>query len=225
MLYLSLLTLPRNAARWQFLRPYELHQVVWKAFPNLARGEREKRFLYRHDIRQDNHSVLVQSVLAPEWQFLDDESEGTVACVKTFEPERIEAGARFRFLVRANATVSRRGASKRDKHRRIAVGSDRVRVARMLGVPLEEIPSREEQLIGWLRQRSDEGGFTLLDCTVGPNQDVVMMANSNDMRTFTGVDFDGLLRVNDAGRFADMLRRGIGRGRGFGFGLVSIKRV
>src|SRR5690606_27131912 len=102
MLYLSLLTLPRASAAYQFLESYQLHQLLWKAFPGVPRGEHDKRFLYRHEENNLAHLVLLQSVLPPDWTFLDHDSAGAQAQVKSFDPRLLQPGARLRFFLRAN---------------------------------------------------------------------------------------------------------------------------
>lgn len=225
MLHLSLLTLPRRSSRWQILQPYELHQIIWKGFPDIPRGTGETHFLFRHDERDDRHSVLVQSERRPDWSAIGEGDH--VAEVKEFDPLRIEPGTRLRFFVRANPVVKRRGFDGEKTTRHIAVGSDRKRQAVMLGIPENKVPSREEQLLDWLRRKGEEGGFEVVDATVGPNRDLVVRragAKGAPM-TFTTVDFDGILTVRDSEAFARCMRSGIGRGKGFGLGLLSVKRA
>jgi CRISPR system Cascade subunit CasE len=239
MLHLSLLRLPRRAARWRYLEPYQLHQVLWRAFPELPRHTGEGRFLYRHEEDEDRHCVLVQSATAPDWSFLDNEAEGTTSCMRSFDPSKIERESVYRFRLRANPAVRRRGYTDNTTGaRHIPVGSDRHRQAEMLGVALDAVPTREEQLQSWLARKGSEGGFTLLDCVPGPNHDVLIGQPIRDTSThersperkprpilLTAVEFDGLLRVSDAAAFERTLRQGIGRGKGFGFGLLSIARA
>jgi CRISPR system Cascade subunit CasE len=230
MLHLSLLTLPRTSMRWRFLQPYELHQVLWKGFPDLPRHTSEDRFLYRHDERDETHSILVQSVTAPNWSFLDNESEGTIALVKRSDPASIEISTRLHFMLRANPVVRRRGYDGtdnrgHDRRRHIAVGSDRARIAERLGVKKDDLPTREEQLIDWLQRKGNEGGFELQDVITGPNRDhIISTRRGGNPMTFTTVDFEGILTVTNPSTFTHTLRHGIGRGKGFGFGLLSVKR-
>lgn len=235
MLHLSLIKLPRALSAWRFLRPYELHQVLWRGFASLPRGDRENRFLYRHEERDDAHSVLVQSVVGPDWGFLADEASGTTAECRTYDPRAIEVGSRFEFFVRANPVVDRRYPD--GSKRRIAVGSDRARLAELRGVSLATLPSRDDLLIEWLERSAAAGGFALERgadarrlCDVGPNRDLVVRKNGSGSAagspvTLTTIDFGGILRVTDSTAFSGTLRRGIGRGRAFGCGLVSVRRA
>ncbi len=228
MLHLSHIILPRTINRWRFMKPYELHQALWKGFPGLEQGERENRFLFRHEVTDDAHSVLVQSVTEPDWGYL--KSDADVNC-KTLDPEAIVLDEPLRFYLRANPTVDR--VYPDGKRRRIAVGSDRERLAGMLGKKKAEIPGREEMLIDWLEKHADRNGFVLERgdggrtlCEVGPNSDLVIRKPGTGPRVvLTTVEFRGVLRVTDREAFGVILRRGIGRGRAFGCGLLSLARV
>ncbi len=224
MLYLSLLNLPRSSGRWRFLQSYQLHQLLWKGFPGIGRNETENRFLFRHNEDAQLHSVLVQSVAEPDWSFLDNEAEGTTARVKAFDPTNIEESAKLQFMIRANPVTKRKYADGKARH--IAIGSDRRRLSELMGIDLQQLPSRDDLLVEWLRRKEADGGFALEQCVVGPNIDVVVgRPNQNVPATFTGVDFTGILRVTNAGAFANTLQHGIGRGRAFGFGLLTVKRI
>ncbi len=231
MLHLSLLVLPRDARRWQFLQPYELHQLLWKAFPGLDREASDGRFLYRYDEHEHAHSVLVQSVNRPDWSFIDDEAEGSISRVKMFDPAAFPGGTHLRFFLRANPVVLRCGytgigRNGKDKRRLIPVGSDRRRMAERMGVDIGTVPSRDEQLVEWLRRKGGEGGFELIHCTPGPGRDHLLSRSAQEPPiTITGVDFEGVVRVLDPAAFARSLGRGIGRAKGFGFGMLSVMRI
>lgn len=236
MLHLSLLTLPRRSSRWQFLEPYQLHQLLWTAFPGVPRGTGTTYFLYRHDEREYRyderdavHSVLVQSIIPPNWESLERDAAGTGVQVREFDPASIAEGTRLRFLVRANPVVRRKGYTDQINHKRpgrhIAVGSDRARQATLLRVDVDAVPTREEQLLEWLKRKGSNGGFDVAYATVGPNHDVIIRRpGQSKPMTFTAVEFEGVLVVRDVEAFAETLRGGIGRGKSFGFGLLSVKR-
>lgn len=234
MLHLSLLTLPRDTRQWKFLLPYDLHQVLWKGFKGIDRGDREQRFLYRHQESEKTHSILVQSATNPDWSFLADEASGTTASTKQMDPSKLPTGEPLRFLLRANPVVHRKYGG--DVKKRIAVGSDRARQAKLIGVKIQDMPSREELLIEWLERKGTEGGFAIarggqdrILCDVGPNMDIVLkkpeQKGKDDRVTLTTIEFSGVLNVTDPQQFAHTLRRGIGRGRAFGCGLLSVAKL
>lgn len=238
MPHFSLVTLPRNSLKWRFLRPYELHQILWRGFPGLKRGEEKNRFLYRHNEEETHHSILVQSITEPDWSFLADEADGTTVETRPFDPDRIPTDTPLRFLLRANPVVNRKYPD--GKTRRIVVGSDRKRIRELTGVAdLRDIPTREDLLTTWLQRQGETGGFRLESlpeangervlCDVGPNHDLIIrkpeQKKKDERVTVTTVDFSGVLRVTDSDRFAVTLGRGIGRARGFGCGLLSVARL
>ncbi len=235
MLYLSLLTLPRSHPRWQFLQPYDLHRLLTRALPEQKNGQK-LRLLYRHEERDDVHSVLVQMPARPNWETLANAAD---VRVKTFNPSKIEAGSQFRFMLRANPVIRRRGTYYEDgKARHVLVGSHADWVEQQTG---EVAPPREEQLVNWLREKGrDErgawGGFVLADqvrgekmmpaCVVSPARSYSFRRyNQTKPMHFIGVDFEGVLQVTDQNALIQTLKSGIGRGKAFGFGLLSLAPV
>src|SRR5690625_4668671 len=169
MLHLSLLHLPRALSRWRHLDSYQAHQIIWKAFPNVKKGERP--FLFSLNNSPHDHSLLVQSTTAPSWDFLGD--RGSVQ-TKTFDPSLIGAGTELRFFLRANPTVDRKGF-KDGKNRRVAVGINPELAFRRMGRP-EDAPStpsaiakwRREVLIDWLKRKGEDGWFRIEEAEPGP---------------------------------------------------------
>lgn len=233
MMHLSLLKLPRSAARWRFLEPYQLHQLIWQGFPGIEVAE-GRPFLYRHNEEESAHSILVQSAVLPDWRQLDNESEGSTAQMRTFDPQKLQAGTRLRFFVRANPVVERKGYSDKTS-RRIVVGSKLDYVANKIGVEVKKLDDREQRLTAWIERKGAEGGFAIERdeltrplLMIAPNHDYVIRRSrdrKSDPMTFTGVDFEGILRITDAEAFAKTLQGGIGRGKAFGFGLVTVAKV
>ncbi len=234
MMHLSLLTLPRSAARWRFLEPYQLHQIIWQGFPGITSDEGSRPFLYRHNEDEKCHSILVQSAVMPDWRQLDNEAEGSTAQMRTLDPQALNAGARFRFFVRANPVVERKGYTDKAS-RRVVVGSTLKSLAGRLGVEVATLGDREQQLTAWIERKGAEGGFAIERdeltrplLMISPNHDYVIRRSRNrkaEPMTFTGVDFEGILRITDAAAFATTLQSGIGRGKGFGFGLITVAKV
>lgn len=238
MLHLSLVTLLRSSLRWQILQPYQLHQVLWWAFRDAPQDRTEKRFLYRHEISDRAHSILVQSANKPEWEFLQ-RMDGASVQTRSFNPTAIAVDQRLRFFLRANPVTKRQGYED-GKERHILVGSDRARMAERRGIALEAMPSREEQLVEWLQRKGEASGFALEQCMPGesktysldrprqkPTGDTTAKKErtSTSPMTFVGIDFEGIIRVTDQPAFLQALNGGIGRGKAFGFGLLSVARA
>lgn len=198
--------------------PYELHQRLWRAFDADRRP-----FLHRAD-RMAHSSrkliVLVQSTVPADWSRMGDALES----VETKERDiRLAEGDVFRFFLRANPTIARKGrkepkfaglegeAFREARGRRVAVWSDEGRLA-------------------WLRRKGEAHGFSLLGAT--KDAPAVRIANArvtNWMRKgnaarHDGVDFEGLMRVDDPAKLGEAVLSGIGSAKAFGFGLLSLAR-
>jgi len=173
------------------------------AFPGKSAG-RPGRVLFRLDIDREtgNVSVLVQSEKEPDWSKLSGATGFITECKsKQFDPELVK-GQVLRFRLRANPTKRIKDSGKRQG---------------VLG---------EEAQIDWLRQKSSQNGFEIIDATVmdeGFAED--KMTDTNDRKhdlTILSTRFDGLLRVREPDTFRQTIEQGIGSGKGFGFGLISI---
>lgn len=247
-LYLSRLTLnPRDRRVQRELADCQaLHRRVMTGFPGDAeRGPRERYgVLYRVDsqLRAGRITLLVQSEMAPDWSALPQGYLTRPPEVKPIEDAyaQLTTGADVVFRLRANPT------------RRIhqdAVGTDGKPDAK--ACKRVELRTEEEQL-GWLRRKGEEGGFALLRVVARPDQDAArfqaaygdvpvreedvpaVQASANakvhgrrpgnrDMRlTFGSVLFEGRLRVTDVERFRETIRRGVGPAKAYGFGLLSV---
>lgn len=229
MLYLSLLHLPRSHARWRHLDPYQAHQLVWLAFPDVPAGERP--FLFSLDARGAHHSLLVQSTRPPDWSVLNGDAD---VQTKSFAPERIPAGTSFRFFLRANPTVDRQGF-RDGKTRRVAVGTNPELVFRQMGRP-KDAPSspeaieawRRQELNEWLERQGERGGFCIRSCEPGPiiSRRVVRIEHGRPRSRpmiFHEVEFTGALIVTDGEDFARARIQGVGRGKAFGYGLMMVR--
>lgn len=238
MLSLSLLRLPRDHPRWRHLDPYQAHQLLWTAFPDVPRGERP--FLFSLDARADYHSLLVQSTRPADWAGLADDAE---VRTKSFDPSGVAAGARMAFSLRANPTVDRLGYTDQTVRgksgteylaaKRVGVGLDPEGTFRRMGRPGEHPtePSavaawRWAELLAWLARRADAAGFAVEEAEPGPvvSRRVARGPRSGERAmTFHEVEFTGALRVADPAAFAHAVASGVGRGRAFGYGLLMAR--
>jgi CRISPR system Cascade subunit CasE len=218
--------------------PYEMHRTLWRGFPSLRRdghGACLDRILFRVDTgdRYDTTTVLVQSDLEPDWSKLPVGYLRREAASKPL-PLEFAQGQRLRFRLRANPTKRLREAS---------VGPD--------GQPIDKkfagkrvALQREEDQIGWLLRKAENGGFAIPGQWVEvddpeiagkkrqlPNFRVDALPEApirwgfrkvEPLGTCAAVRFEGVLLVTDPARFAATLADGVGAAKGFGFGLLSV---
>ena len=222
-------------------QPYEMHRTVMRAFPKTAEGletnaRNEYGVLFRAENKdyRDPIKLYVQSLLEPDWRFLDGFSDylyqpsvGGSYSHKDVMPlyQRIQEGQVFSFRLRANPTKRIKKSDDPMKGKRVEL-------------------RREEDQVDWLMRKGTSGyGFELVVNEVfhTGNDDLSFpqvrvscegklwgrKGGSSNGHTMThhAVLFEGLLRVTDHHAFIETLASGIGSAKAFGFGLLSIARI
>ncbi|HNY49010.1 MAG TPA: type I-E CRISPR-associated protein Cas6/Cse3/CasE, partial [Smithella sp.] len=240
-LYLSRLILDLNCrqVRSELAQPYEMHRTLMHAFDGypICDGEspREKfNVLFRADVDDQNGRavVYVQSVVEPDWSYLDTCKNYLLSEEGISNPAYknvalsylgLRKGQTVAFSLRANPTKRIAKPSKGDdilKGKRVAL-------------------LREEEQIDWLVRKGDErkkgcpGGFEILAKETKVQNDEIrriVHVNTTPEGKQTGykkdekgehrmihltVRFDGLLGINDPDAFRETLVRGIGPAKAF----------
>jgi CRISPR system Cascade subunit CasE len=216
MIYLSCLTLDleRSLPRRWLSQPYRVHQRLLRAWADgeEKNGSPPERMLYRMEMDGRPPRILVQSLMAADWE----------RCFARFpvltEParqKRVEVAARagqtLRFFLRANPTV-----------RRLRFDED--------GPPPDRLISgqrvgllREEEQIEWLARKLEDAGCKLLTVEARDRGEQVSFKAATRVRmVHRCVDFEGYLGVNDPERLRAAVMAGIGPAKAFGFGLLSL---
>lgn len=168
------------------------------------------------DSRSGRIVLYVQSLAEPDWSRLASDYLLTQlglenpACKLVRDQYRsIRPGTVLRFRLRANPTkkINTQSGPNGEKQN-----------GRRIGL------FREEDLVGWLERKAEDGGFTLLDVAVngaGPDGRVQGLHPVGKM-IFRSVTFEGRLVVSDADRFQKTLAAGLGSAKAYGFGLLSV---
>jgi CRISPR system Cascade subunit CasE len=199
-MYLSRMVLnPRNArARRDIGNPYEMHSTLARLFDD-PKGARP---LWRLEGRRPP-VVLLQSAAPPDFARLADRDgyRDYLAAepeTKPYPPAGlVRAGARLRFRLEANPTVSRDG--KRHGLRRV-----------------------EDQL-RWLGRQAEKCGFSIVEADVSlVDRRRFAKRGSDTPIVLLAVRFDGLLSVTSPDRLREAVRAGIGHGKAMGLGLLSL---
>lgn len=184
--------------------PYQLHQLLWRAFPDREAGG-AGRVLFRLEALRGAAApvVLVQSDLAPDWTALTALTQQAES--RAYAPG-LQAGEVVQFRLRANPT-------KRLPAGGAAGDGPRVQLF------------REEEQLAWLQRKGTQAGFAVLECQVSQaERQLSHKSETGPPIVHQAVTFDGVLRVTDLTAFQDALTSGIGSAKGFGFGLLSIAR-
>jgi len=207
-MYLSRLVLnPYNRqARLDLGDPYQMHRSLVRAFVS-GPTQGPPRFLWRLEQLHPGQepAVLLQSAQVPDFSELQSRPgylSENLACAlssKSVDLERLVAlGARYRFRLVANPTVSRDG-------KRFGLVGEAAQVA-------------------WLTRQGERHGFSL-ESAIVVNPNYIKTRKAGTVVSLLCVQYEGVLCVRDAERLRSALLAGIGPGKALGCGLLSVARV
>lgn len=227
-MFLSRLMLdPRSpAVRRDLADRHGLHRSVMCAFPDVEEDEARSRLgvLFRIESGDGGRELrlYVQSTEAPDWSRLPEDyllgvPENPACRPLEAAHERLQEGTTFAFTLTANPTrkvgttlKSEREAGCKKNGRRAPIRD-----------PLQQIE--------WLVRKGEQGGFELLpsDRTGLPDVAVREEAMIRGRRSGSGVSFSGVvyqghLRISNREAFMETLRGGVGPGKAYGLGLMLI---
>lgn len=213
------LNLRCKEARRDLADPYQLHSTLCRAFSPPEQKVPEGEFLWRiepEDARGGFPSILVQSRTMPDWGAIGvsgwlDKADPAVDLKARLNLDSLKSGARFRFRLRANPSVTRKGKRQ--------------------GLLLQDDQEK------WIERKGSQHGFVLpgLEAFYYPESDKhrvdVQISHTQMLRGARrsgspihvfSVLYDGVLQVNDVDKFTSALRAGIGHGKAMGLGLLSV---
>ena len=192
------------------------HHLVWYLFAE--RNEAHRDFLWRE---MAPGSYLVLSARQPVDRcglFELDEP-------KAFEP-LLEQGDRLRFSLRANAVVRRRAATggRIAKH---DVVFDALRDRASGERAANRFATARQQGFAWLERQGQAAGFGVReqDVLVDRYQQHKVPRKAEAPMSYSTLDFDGVLTVDDPSRFLAAIARGFGSAKAYGCGLMLIRRA
>jgi CRISPR system Cascade subunit CasE len=217
---------------------YELHRTLSNAFPEKTKSKsfrEEFQILYRIEYIEEQlyPFLLMQSNIIPMWeQILAKHPNYFNQAPKSKELSplinRLKENQRCIFKLKANPV-------KRPPPKKYEKGEYRGKTNR---IPI----TNEEQLMTWLNKKSKSAGFKLVRVNTENEHDIPDIRTRQFSKskietpyryrkktghtlTFSGVIFEGHLRITDLAKFKKALVTGIGPGKAFGFGLLSIYPV
>lgn len=185
-----------------------IHGAIESSFP----GERRRR-LWRIDVLNGVTWLLLYSETEPDLTGLQAQFGvpgrpwETKSCDALLA--RIANGTRWRFRLVANPTRSEPSGTKDKRGKVVAEGS---------------VPAQRE----WLVRHAEPNGFALQSGSF----DVVrsewkqFRKRRENGRTVSVLQatYEGILEVQDAERFREVLFQGIGRGKAYGMGMMTVMR-
>jgi CRISPR system Cascade subunit CasE len=142
---------------------------------------------------------------------------------KPFEPE-LAKGDKLRFVLRANAVVSRKTDGLRGQR-------DDIVMHRLHTVPKgpERAKRRDEiaREVGrdWLINQGTEAGFAVETCDTAGYHTVAVPREGRKPIQLGVLDLEGRIEIRDFSVFLPALTLGFGKAKGFGCGLMLIARA
>lgn len=194
------------------------HHLVWSLFADGPNRNRD--FLWREMERAG--SFLILSRRPP----LDRHSLFAMDEPKPFIP-MLEPGDKLSFSLRANPVI-RRWDENLDRSRKHDVVMDALRsLAKEHRARFRPSVIRD-QGYAWLERQAGTSGFAVRPEDVridGYQQNQVSRNASRHSMSFSTLDFDGTLEVQQPRRFLARIASGFGASKAYGCGLMLIRRV
>lgn len=186
----------------QSRNPYELHRLLWQAFPDLPDAKRE--FLFRVDWPRHRAplSVLVQSQNAPA-----SLASPTIRLLRS-KPIQLELqeGMTLRFALCANPSKRHQA----EAHRRVGL-------------------YREEEQLAWLERKLSPMA-QLLEAQIVSFRTLYFTKPARNREEehrgkISTVTFNGILKIQDSRELQNAMLKGIGSAKSFGCGLLTLARA
>ena len=237
------INMTRRETRFMLSSPYRMHAAIAGSFASVTQ-EQDGRVLWRIDHGVNNTaSLYIVSPNIPSLVGLDEQI-GWPDLAQQWQTrdyaavlDMLKEGQIFNFRLVANPIVNRRaitdkyGRSKRLPHVTTLqqsawlMGSDAYTDAQ-LPVPeyLSHQSSSRAERCGFEVVKDKETGVRRLAVSNTRTWSFKQGQGGNNIRLATA-QYDGVLRVSDAGLMRHALTNGIGRGKGFGCGLLTIAPV
>ena len=200
----------------EFTNAYDLHQFLWRLFPD--RPDAKSHFLYSIENVESNRTDLIvrsqsQPILGSKNCslkvrgpiFVSTDLQTAKANTIVFSRDSL-----FSFKLTGNPTkkISDRNNKTNDNGE-----------VRKLRVPLYE---KDEQL-SWLKRKLFESA-NIMDIYI-KNKPAIYFNKKQHSGKIFAVQYEGLLEINDAEKFANAFLNGIGPAKAFGCGLLLLKRL
>lgn len=213
------------------------HRLLWSLFPNSKKADKNWRpFLWREE---STGKFIVLSDKEPSANDMLEISDS-----KTFAP-RLDNGARLRFRLRANPTITTKRAGTSEKNPRRGKRVDIVMDA-ISGIPKDARAQPRNEQLGWgedgegkplplkaprdwLDRQGGQYGFEIEEAVALGYQTLLVpradgRREGKPMRIGV-VELEGLLKVIDPTEFVKRVPLGFGSAKAFGCGLMLIRRA
>ena len=208
---------------------YKSHQQIWQLFSNDSIADGKSPFLFREEYKSINgkkkkhYYVLSKEMPKKLEKIFNIET-------KKFNPI-LKKGMKLGFVLRVNPTICvyKHGAKRGTRHDILMHAKKQLKLKEgegHIGLNLNEY--FEKVAVSWLldQKRLEKWGisFQVNPLVKGWKSEKTFNSTNNKI-SFTWVDYEGVLSVEDPELFMQVLQNGVGRAKAFGCGLFMIKRV
>ena len=200
---------------------YRDHQILWKLFP----GVEKRDFIFR---REDRGGWPIFFIVSARTPVVSEENLWTIQ-TKEYAP-KVQVGQRLAFSLRVNPVRSKPVGGERKRgvrHDVVMEAKTKLKEAgtsRDLWKATPELVAEEGRK--WLSAKATNHGFSVATNEVnadGYRQHWLAKSGHEPIR-FSTLDFQGVLTVEDSGKFLETLYHGLGPAKGFGCGLLMVRR-
>lgn len=203
---------------------YGNHQLLWQLFSD----EQKRVFLFRQEMEQDQLCAGESPRGLPLFYVLSELEPVPVPGLlevqtKPFSPN-LKTGDVLAFRLRANPTISRKASTGRSLRHDVLMDAKTRCKKDGISDPEAIRNAMDEAAIEWLVSRSGNSGFELESAPrISGYRQHVNRRKNKEIR-FSSIDYEGVLRVTDEGRFRETLFSGLGRSKAFGCGMLMVRR-
>lgn len=233
---------------------YSAHKLIWKLFPGDGDADRDYLFRQEFEKDQipfdeTRRGLPLFYIVSHRKPF--DTTDVFRIETKEYSP-LLENGMRLQFDLRVNPTIQEKVARKNvdewiNNRRKLGFKEkpptklrryhDVLMQAKMKAkkdgvtdtIKLNEII--QTAAIEWINSAGVNSGFSIekdggeYQLVVSAYQQQVIRKNSRQSIQFSSIEYNGILKITDAGKFKNALFNGIGRSKAFGCGLMLVKKV
>jgi CRISPR-associated protein Cas6/Cse3/CasE subtype I-E len=192
---------------------YQLHQLIWCAFPGFPAGSKQP-FLFALTGMEDQNGVhcLIQSKTKPDWDtalLTKERTPLTITKIHGVKPVQFKMFSGDQFFFQLQACPIKNIFQGRNKRGKKAI-----------------IYSPQEAQL-WFKRRAEQNGFAVLRNEFFINKMRVRRnpdPHATDI-TLSTCHFHGQLEVKNVEKFTNALLAGIGKKKIFGFGMLMLSPV
>ncbi len=193
-------------------------RLVWSLFADGP--DRRRDFLWR---QMEDGAFLVLSERRPE----DHHGLFEIDEPKVFAPD-LTPGDRLRFSLRANPTVRKTRTPDRRHAPRHDVVMDALHPLPDGSRAERRVAAIQEKGFDWLARQGCKAGFGIRENELlceGYRQHRIDRGGGKPALSFSSLDFEGVLEVQEPDLLTSAIARGFGPSKAFGCGLMLIRRL